>query len=113
MKETIGFEDFLKIDIRVGTIISAIVNEKAKKAAYVLEIDFGNKIGLKTSSAQITENYDLEELVGMQILAVVNFVAKRVAGVKSEVLVLAVVDDANGTTLLRVDGKVENGMSVL
>ncbi|MDV2992422.1 MAG: putative chaperone CsaA [Chroococcidiopsis sp. SAG 2025] len=86
----ISFDDFLKVDMRVGTIIAVEDNLKAKKPAYILTIDFGN-LGQKMSSAQITDNYSKAELIGKQIIAVVNFPAKRVAGVKSEVLILGAV----------------------
>ena len=71
--DEIKFEDFLKVDIRVGEILEATINKKAKKSAYVLKVDFGNEIGVKTSSAQITQNYSPKDLIGKQICAVVNF----------------------------------------
>ncbi|MDJ1182758.1 tRNA-binding protein [Roseofilum casamattae] len=108
---SISFDDFLKIEMRVGTVRSAKRNEKAKKPAYILEIDFG-QFGVKTSSAQITEAYQLDELIGSQVIAVTNFPPKRVAGVKSEVLVLAVVEEDGRAILLRPTQKVENGMRV-
>ncbi len=109
IKEQITLEDFLKVDIRVGTVISSSLNKKARKPAYILEIDFGDEIGIKKSSAQLTENYETNELVGKQICAVVNFPTIRVAGVKSEVLVLAVVSNSAGTTLLQPERIVPNG----
>ncbi len=109
--EEITFADFLKVDMRVGEIIEVTDNLKAKQPAYVLTIDFG-ELGQKTSSAQITQNYTKEELLGKQIIAVVNFPAKRVAGVKSEVLVLAAVCKANGTILLEPNILVENGTRI-
>ena len=108
----IDFSDFLKTEIRVGTIISAEWNLKAKKAAYKLRIDFG-KQGIKLSSAQITENYTAADLKGKQIMAVMNFLPKRIAGVKSEVLVLAAVCDTKGTVLLAPTFSVENGTRIL
>ncbi len=108
----IEFSDFLKVDIRVGTILSAQLNEKARKPAYVLEVDMG-EIGVKTSSAQITEHYKPEELTGRQVLAVINFPSKRVAGVKSEILVLAAVDEEKGTILIAPDFPVANGTRLL
>ena len=108
---SISFDDFLKIEMRVGTVRSAKRNEKAKKPAYILEIDFG-QFGVKTSSAQITEVYALDELVGSQVIAVTNFPSKRVAGVKSEVLVLAVVEEDGRAILLRPTQHVENGLRV-
>lgn len=108
----IEFADFLKVDIRVGTVLSARLNEKARHPAYILELDMG-ELGLKMSSAQVTQHYSPEELIGRQVLAVVNFPPKRVAGVKSEVLVLAAVDEAKGTILIRPDSPVANGTRLL
>ena len=103
--------DFLKVDIRVGTIVEAVENLKARQPAYVLRIDFG-QLGQKTSSAQITQNYSQQELIGKQIIAVVNFPPKRVAGIMSEVLVLAAVSKTHGTVLLEPNSFVENGTRV-
>lgn len=101
-------EEFEKIDIRAGTILEAAINEKARKPAYRLKIDFGDKIGIKTSSAQITQRYTPEDLVGMQIIAVVNFPPRRVADVTSEVLVLGT-DSEQGIVLLNPTEKIGNG----
>lgn len=81
------FDDFMKLDIRVGTIIAAKVFEKAKKPAYQLRVDFGEPIGIKKSSAQITAHYLADELIGKQVLAVVNFPPRQIADFMSEVLV--------------------------
>ena len=113
MLETIEFGDFLKLDIRVGTILEASLNEKARRPAYVLRIDFGPELGEKISSAQITEHYQPAELKEKQVLAVVNFPPKRVAGVKSEVLVLAAVDETKGTILIAPDQPVAPGTRLL
>src|SRR5690349_1402863 len=99
MSEPISFDDFLKVDIRVGRILSARLNTKAIKPAYHLVLDFGAELGQKESSAQLTVYYTAEELVGRLVMAVVNFPPKRVAGVKSEVLVLGV-PDADGAVVL-------------
>jgi tRNA-binding protein len=107
----ITFADFLKVDMRVGTIIAAEVNLKAKKPAYILTIDFG-ELGKKISSAQITERYSKAELIGKQIIAVVNFPPKRVAGIKSEVLVLGAVPNNEGVVLLEPNLPVENGTRI-
>lgn len=104
----ISFEDFLKIKMCVGTILEATLNEKAKKPAYILKIDFG-ALGIKTSSAQITEHYQLNNLIGQQVVEVMNFPVKKVAGITSEVLVLASVSDAAGTVLLHPTQPVPNG----
>ena len=101
-------DDFDKLDIRVGTIISAKVFEKARKPAYQLEIDFGEEIGIKKSSAQITDVYKVDELVGKQVLGVVNFPPRQIADFFSEVLVLGTYSK-QGVVLIKPDIKVENG----
>ncbi len=111
MENLISVDDFARVDIRIGTVVSAVQNAKARKAAYVLEVDFG-ELGIKTTSAQITENYTLSELVGQQVVAVVNFPVKKVAGVKSEILVLAAVCESNGTVLLQPKSSTLNGVKV-
>lgn len=102
------FDDFLKLDIRVGTVLSAKVFPKAKKPAYQLEIDFGEEIGIKKSSAQITECYNIDELIGKQVLAVVNFPPRQIANFMSEVLVLGTYSEG-GVVLATPDKKVNNG----
>ena len=106
------FETFLQLDIRVGTIVEAMFFEKANKPAYLLTIDFGEQIGIKKSSAQITKLYQPQNLVGKQIIAVVNFPPKQIAHVKSECLVLGVVSGPN-VRLLIPDIKVENGLKIV
>ncbi len=105
----ITFEDFLRVDIRVGTVRAVRRNEKARKPAYVLEVDFGPEIGSRTSSAQLVSLYAPEELLGRQVLAVVNFPPKRIAGVKSEVLVLGVPDEQGRVVLIGPDRPVPDG----
>ncbi|MCX7951545.1 MAG: tRNA-binding protein [Clostridiales bacterium] len=102
------FEDLMKLDIRVGEIIRAEKFEKAKKPAYKLWIDFGDEIGIKKSSAQITECYEKDELVGKQILGVVNFPQKQIADFISEVLVLGVYAK-EGVVLIQPERKVNKG----
>src|SRR5689334_2677442 len=101
MNGQITFDDFLKVDIRVGKILSAEDFPKAKKPAYKLHIDFGDELGVKHSSAQITKLYTKEMLAGMLIVAVVNFPPKRVADFISEVLVLGIENENGEVTLLR------------
>lgn len=111
MSEIITFDDFLKVEIHTGTIVEATINEKANKPAYILTIDFG-PLGLKTSSAQLTQNYTPQDLIGKQIVAVTNFAAKRIAGIKSEVLVLGAVHDTDGVILLEPTLKTANGTRI-
>ena len=106
----INFENFSKFKILVGTIISVSKNEKAKKPAYILEIDFGKDLGVKKTSAQIT-NYTFEDLLNTKVVAVTNFPNKNIAGVISEVLVLGAVT-GDGVKLLKTDSNVENGTLV-
>lgn len=101
-------DDFMKLDIRVGTIVEARMFENANKPAYQLLIDFGQEIGFKKSSAQITELYTLDELKGKQILAVVNFPPRQIANFFSEVLVLGTYSEG-GVVLITPDKKTDNG----
>lgn len=103
-----SFDDFLKLDIRVGTIVSAKNFEKARKPAYQLEVDMGEELGIKRSSAQITDHYSPEELVGKQVLAVVNFPPRQIANFFSEILVLGTYSEG-GVVLIRPDKPVKNG----
>ena len=107
----IKYDDFEKVKILTGTILEVTENIKARKPAYVLKIDFGEKAGIKFSSAQIT-NYSIEELVNRQVVAVCNFEKKNIAGIESEVLVLGSIDQDNKVILLQPDVLVKNGSPV-
>ncbi len=104
----ITFDDFLKVDMRIGTIISARDNKKAKKPAYIIEVDFGEEIGIKTTSAQVTDKYTLEELVGRKVVGVVNFPPKQIADVKSEFLIVGSYSEG-GVSLLSPNKDAQNG----
>ncbi len=108
---TITWDDFSKIEIRTGTIIEAVDFAKAKKPAYQLKIDFG-ALGIKQSSAQVTHHYSKEDLIGKQIVAVVNFPPKQIANFFSECLVLGVYDENNQVILLQPDKPVSNGQQI-
>ncbi len=109
--EEITWTDFEKIDLRVGTIIDVKPFPKARKSAYKLTIDFG-PLGIKKSSAQITELYDEADLKDKQIIAVVNFPAKQIADFMSECLVMGVLGNDSGVVLLSAERRVENGLRI-
>ena len=109
---TIDWTDFEKIDIRTGTILEANEFPKAKKPAYQLTIDFGAELGIKRSSAQITTHYSIENLKGQQVIAVVNFPPKNIAGFLSECLVLGVYDENKNVVLLQPKTPVSNGLKI-
>jgi len=102
------FEDFMKLDIRVGTIVEAKEFEKAKRPAYKLKVDFGDEIGIKKTSAQITKLYETTELIGKQVLGIVNFPPKQISDFMSEVLILGVYNK-EGVILIVPDKKAING----
>jgi tRNA-binding protein len=106
---TISWDDFARVDIRVGTVLSAAPNVAARKPALTLEIDFGPEIGRKRSSAQLTELYRPEDLVGRQVAAVVNFPPRQIAKVMSEVLVLGFPDAEGRVVLVTPERLVPNG----
>ena len=108
----ISYEDYIKVDVRVGTVLSVVKNKKAHQPAFVLEVDLGREIGIKKSSAKITHYYDSEDLIGKQIIAVCNFPTKNIAGIVSEVLILGAVDENEKVVLLHPSQKVENGLKV-
>lgn len=106
---TITYDDFVKVDIRVGTIISVDEFPEARKPAYKLTIDFGGEIGIKKSSAQITHYYKKEDLLNMQILAVVNFPPRQIGPFMSEVLTLGLPDGNNNVVLIQPTQPIPNG----
>ena len=108
----ITYEDFRKINIHVGTVLSVNNNEKARQAALVLEVDFGSEIGIKTSSAKITHYYNAANLIGEQVIAVCNFPTKNIAGIISEILILGAVDSEGKVVLLHPSQKIENGLEI-
>lgn len=108
----ITWTDFEKIEMRVGTILTAEIFKEARNPAYKLQIDFGEKFGIKRSSAQVTKLYNTAELVGKQIIAVINFPVKQIANFFSECLVLGVVGDNNDVTLLQPGLPVKNGLRI-
>ena len=112
MKEEITYDIFNKVDIRLGTVISVKKNEKARKPSLVVEVDFGNEIGVKQSSAQITHFYNEENLIGKQVVGICNFPEKNIAGVVSQVLILGSIDSDGKVTLLHPSQKAENGLPI-
>lgn len=111
LKDPICWDDFQKIDLRVGTIISANPFKEAHKPAYQLKIDFGEELGIKKTSAQITELYNLKELIGKKVIAVVNFPPKQIGNFMSECLLLGSVDGTK-VSLLKTDHQVANGLTI-
>jgi tRNA-binding protein len=105
----IGRQDFEKVDIRVGRVVEAGPFPEARKPSVKLIVDFGPEVGVKRSSAQVTENYEPEELVGRQVVAVVNFPPKRIAGFESEALVLGAPDEMGAVVLLTPDREIPPG----
>ena len=105
----INYSDFEKVDIRVGTVIEAKINKKSSNPSLYLLIDFGEKIGKKTTSAQLTKYYLPEELIGKQVAAVINFPPKQIGKMISEVLVLGFPDDENNPVLVMPSIKIPNG----
>ena len=112
MKEQITYDIFEKIDIRLGTVVSVKKNEKARKPSLVVEVDFGEELGIKQSSAQITHYYNEENLKGKQVIAVCNFAEKNIAGVISQVLILGSVDSEGKVTLVHPSQKADNGLPI-
>ena len=112
MKEQITYDTFNKVDIRVGTVISIEKNEKARKPSLVVKVDFGDEIGIKQSSAQITHYYNEENLIGKQVIGVCNFEQKNIAGVVSQVLILGSIDKEGKVILVHPSQKSENGLPI-
>ena len=112
MKEQITYDIFDKVDIRVGTVISVKKNEKARKASLVIEVDFGQEIGIKQSSAQITHYYNSDNLIGKQVIGVCNFPKKNIAGIVSEVLILGAIEKDGKVVLVHPSQKTENGLDI-
>lgn len=108
----ISWKDFEKVEMRVGTIVEVTDFPKAKNPAFQLKVDFGEAIGIRKTSAQITKRYSKEELLGKQIIAVVNFPKKQIANFMSECLVLGVVGADKDVVLLKPDKEVENGLRI-
>jgi len=108
-----SFDDFMKIDIRAGTILEASPFPEARKPALKLVIDFGPEIGTRKSSAQITERYDPEELIGSKVMAVVNFPPRQIGPFMSEVLTLGVMNDSGEVVLVRPDADAPDGSRLL
>ena len=105
----VTFNDFLKIEICVGTILNAIENNNLNKPSIILTIDFGDKIGIKKSSAQLKKNYRCEDLINLQIVAVVNFAPKQIGNILSEVLVLGFPDEIGEAILISPNSNIDNG----
>ena len=112
MKQEITYEDYSKVDIKIGTVLSVRKNEKARKPSLVMEIDFGEKIGIKKSSAQITHYYNEDNLKGKQVIGVCNFPEKNIAGIVSQVLILGSIDKEGKVILVHPSQKSENGLPI-
>ena len=108
----ITFDDFKKVHIKLGTVLSVEKNEKARKPSLVLKVDFGKDIGVKQSSAQITHYYSKESLVGKQVIGVCNFPKKNIAGVISEVLILGAIEKDGKVVLVHPSQKTDNGLEI-
>ena len=112
MKEQITYDIFDKVDVRIGTVISVKKNEKARKPSLVIEVDFGNEIGVKESSAQITHFYSEENLKGKQVIGICNFPEKNIAGIKSQFLVLGAIEEDGKVVLLHPSQPTKNGLKI-
>ena len=112
MKPEIIFDDYAKVEIKVGTVLSIKKNEKARKPSLVVEVDFGGPTGIKKSSAQITHYYNADNLVGKQVIGVCNFPKKNIAGIVSEVLILGAIEKDGKVVLVHPSQQVENGLEI-
>ena len=108
----ITYDDFKKVKIKLGTVLSVKKNEKARKPSLVITVDFGKEIGIKNSSAQITHYYSEENLVGKQVIGVCNFPKKNIAGIVSEVLILGAIEKDGKVVLVHPSQKTENGLDI-
>ena len=109
---TITYEDFKKVQIKIGTVIEVKNNDRARKPSLVVKVNFGSEIGIKQSSAQITHFYNSENLVGKQVIGVCNFPIKNIAGVNSEVLILGAIEKDGKVVLVQPSQKTENGLDI-
>ena len=112
MKEQITYDIFDKVDIRIGTVLSVKQNVKARKPSFIIEVDFGEEIGIKHSSAQITHYYDEESLKGKQVIGICNFPDKNIAGVKSQFLVLGAIESDGKVVLVNPSQQTKNGLKI-
>ena len=112
MKEQISYDIFDKVDIRIGTVLSVKKNVKARKPSLIIEVDFGDEIGIKQSSAQITDFYNEENLKGKQVIGVCNFAEKNIAGVRSQFLVLGTLEEDGKVVLLHPSQPTKNGLKI-
>jgi tRNA-binding protein len=108
----IAYEEFKKVQIKLGTILEVKNNEKARKPSLVLKVDFGEGVGIKQSSAQITHYYNKENLIGKQVVGVCNFPTKNIAGVVSEVLILGAIEKDGKVVLVHPSQKTDNGLDI-
>ena len=108
----ITYDDFIKVKIKIGTVLEVKKNEKAKKPSLVMKVDFGSETGIKQSSAQITHYYSKEKLVGKQVIGVCNFPKKNIAGTISEVLILGAIEKDGKVVLVHPSQKAENGLDI-
>ncbi len=110
-EKNLSWAEFERVEMRIGTVIDAVLSEKARKPAYIVTVDFG-ELGLRKSSAQITLLYQAKDLIGTQVVAVLNFPPKQIANIKSECLILGALGEHNAVTLLQPERKIENGARI-